>query len=1096
LGEESVLAEVEPPSVEPIKAPTPAVQPPKPEITSKPPSAKGEGKKGDWEKFGRYSHKKSAGRKYVAIRPVFDNANKKLGYRVQISEIAEDGTLVNPIMHQPIMQLRVAKEYGNDLLEGERQWQKQKAVSEQATPKPKWLSEKLWDKWQKGDITSAEASEKALEEQGYILSGRTTAKFTKDYGYGEREGHDAAMSRAIDEGANELDKLKQQAQPAAKTEKTKVRKGVLDVKIVDEAHRAFMRAMEPSKKVESKLGKEVSAVVTKGIHRPDVAAVEFNEKELENLDGTLREFGEGLNQYSNETLTNLMLSRGKPRSPEAIELQKDASAKLIKENPELVGLQKMITRISDANYKYLQEVVGENVNYVEDYFYGIYKDSKKVDAFLDKWWRTTKRFTKQKKLPTVADAMAFGLELRDPNPVSNLRSEYVAIARLDGMIWMKDELLRTGKGKYIDEFVIAPEEWEKVHDPIFSDVRVQPDLAKMINNLIAKNKISQIPVLNALRQANNFLRTVKFIGSAFHLLNIAKQSVADSGYMGFLYKKTATRGLTTGFKKSDPIFKTEVYKDYIHHGGGHRYSVESESRRAFSQAVNELNENMGKAIKVGSLPLKIPVKFVEWMFESYIPKVKYSKYLDTVAERETKLGRSLKASEKIDIIKEGQNFYGMMNERLFGRSGTVTSALRFYFMSPGYAEGNYRTIIKAATQWGGKGGFKANRSRSNIINSLILSGIASTIGTMIMTGKPPKKPETLEDVRDLWKIDTGRKDDKDRRIMVDMMTYEKDYWQIGFNVLKGRPDVAVKNAIKRLGGMKAPTADILSDLALISMGKAVYDWKGDRVTEITDPFLLRAMKLTVHEIKKLEPISVSVFKQSRKKDIDTRIAAIETLMGVRPTMTEKDIRENEIMKRIFSLRGQQEELYLYLGGIKEPRKAIERYNKTVQSILDSKLTPPEMKADWEPKLIIDTDRLIANKVHTHELLKVSEKPKPDELKRSDKWLKNFDIPESQYRKHLIVYEKKHRKLILEMDARDGDDLLKDEIARFYADKGILDRKVKGGTATDKEKRLARKYGVLSNNISEIGTRIHKTGDTGERKRYYDRIRSVIERIKP
>jgi hypothetical protein len=42
LGEESVLAEVEPPSVEPIKAPTPAVQPPKPEITSKPPAAKGE----------------------------------------------------------------------------------------------------------------------------------------------------------------------------------------------------------------------------------------------------------------------------------------------------------------------------------------------------------------------------------------------------------------------------------------------------------------------------------------------------------------------------------------------------------------------------------------------------------------------------------------------------------------------------------------------------------------------------------------------------------------------------------------------------------------------------------------------------------------------------------------------------------------------------------------------------------------------------------------------------------------------------------------------------------------------------------------------
>lgn len=774
----------------------------------------------------------------------------------------------------------------------------------------------------------------------------------------------------------------------------KQRHGLLDVKLVQEVHRTFMRVLEPAKAVERNLGKDAYAAVIKGIHATDVARVEFEQKILPQRDKTVNDLESWLGKFSDKDLDNLMLSRGNPVSVNAQLIKRDAINKLPKKLRGQ-GIQKAIQEIADFNYKYLQSVVGDDINRVSDYFYGIYKDPKKVDKFLD-YWRTTKRFTKEKKLPTYADAKDYGLTIRNPNPITNLKSEYVAIAHLEGMTWLRDELMRTGQSKFIEDDLTAPLEWDKVSDPVFSGLRLQPDLAKMINNLIATNKITKVPIANTLRQVNNFLRTIKFIGSGFHLLSVAKQSVADSGYLGFLYKKTATRGFTTGFRKNDKIYRTKEYKDYINHGGGHRYSVESESRRAFSQAVNELNKNMGIAIKAGSLPLRIPVKFVDWMFNSYIPKVKYAKYLDNIIEQEKKLGRSLKSSEKIDIIKEQQNFYGMMNERLFGRSGTVTTGLRFYFMSPGYAEGNYRTMIKSATQWGGKEGFKANRSRSNIVNSLILTGILGTVGTMIMTGKPPKVPETPEDLRDLFKIDTGKKDDKGRRIMVDMMTYDKDYWQVAFNVLKGRPDVAVKNAIKRIGGMKAPTADMIVDMALVSMGRAVYDWKGDRITEITDPFLTRAMKITVHEIKKLEPISVSVYKQSRKKDIDKRIAAIESLLGFRPTMSEKDKRENEILKRIYSIRGQKEELDLYLGGIKEPRKAVERYNKTVKDILDSPITPPPMKAVWEPKLIIDIEKRLENKAFT--LGGVTQKP--EDIERAVKYLKNFGLTSADIEEYI------------------------------------------------------------------------------------------------
>jgi len=454
--------------------------------------------------------------------------------------------------------------------------------------------------------------------------------------------------------------------------------------------------------------------------------------------------------------------------------------------------------------------------------------------------------------------------------------------------------------------------------------------------------------------------------------------VADSGYLGFLYKKTALRGLTTGFRKSDPIFRTTEYKGYVSIGGEHRYSVESEARRAFTRAVGELNRNMGRAVKMGALPLKIPTGFINWMFQSYIPKVKYSKYLDVKAETEKKLGRPLNPKNPkdapilIDIIKEQQNFYGMMNERLFGRSGTVTTALRFYFLAPGYAEGNYRTMLKSLIQWGGKEGFKANRSRSNIINSWLISGIAATVATLILTGKPPKKPEQLEDARDLFKIDTGKIDAKGQRIMIDLLTYDKDYWNVAFNSLRGRPDVAMRESIRRIGGMKAPTADVIVDFALMSMGRAVYDWKGDRITEITDPWLRKAMKLTVHEIKKIEPIPMSVFKQARRREIDKTTAAIETLLGIRPTKTEKDKREQALLSKMYSLRGQREELSWYIGKSSDPEGLVKRYNKTVNEILESPYMPKSMKNEWGPKLLVDFEKAKLWKRYPAEKMTITE----------------------------------------------------------------------------------------------------------------------------
>ena len=449
---------------------------------------------------------------------------------------------------------------------------------------------------------------------------------------------------------------------------------------------------------------------------------------------------------------------------------------------------------------------------------------------------------------------------------------------------------------------------------------------------------------------------MKFVGSAFHMVSIAKQSIADSGYLGF-YKPTARRGFTTGFKKNDPIFQTPEYGWYIENGGGHQYAIESEAQKVFKDTLSKLTESEQKIVKGASLPLKLPVGFVNWMFNSYIPKVKYAKYLDWVASQEKKLGRPLTAGETQEIIKEQQNFYGMMNERLFGRSGTVTGALRFVFIAPGYAEGNYRTMIKAASQWGQGDGPSATRSRSNILNSWIISATAATVGTLILTGKPPKKPETIEEMRDLLKIDTGKKDKNGQRIMIDLATYDRDYWDVFFNTLRGRPDIAANNAITRIGGMKAPTAKMISDLYDMMQGKTLYDWKDDKVYHITDPFLLKINKLITHEIKELIPISVSVYKTSRERGIDKATAAIETLLGLRPGRTERDKKEFEIVRDIWDMRDKRETLSYKINGYDDPYAAVNLFNKTLDNIADNKFITDDLKERID-ELKIDPEKVI------------------------------------------------------------------------------------------------------------------------------------------
>ena len=718
----------------------------------------------------------------------------------------------------------------------------------------------------------------------------------------------------------------------------------------------LLNVFEPAKPVQRKLGEDIYGRVIRGIHEHEASILDFNNQELKILDANFGELREFFSQFPAEINRDFMLSRGTALSEGGGEVQvgaRERQAGVFSKEQGTQPLEQAYKEITDYNFELARGI--EDINYMEDYFFGTYKNTGKVTRFLNHW-KTTKKWKEHKVIATPADAVAWGLELKDNNPVTNALQENIAIARVRGMQDLRTATEQSGVVMRESE---APSDWVEIQDPVFKGSLADPALAKMVNSLISANKVSRSPAGNTIRKLNNFLRQVKFMGSAFHLQVEAKQAIADSGVTEILQGKPLGQIFKKGFTTDAPEFKTPEYRDFISRGGGHRYSIESQAQQSMKGTIKWMmsQEGPGHLLKIpgaAALPFS---KFIDWQFESYIPKLKYAKYLQEVAKKEKVLGRPVTDAEGAEIIKEGQNFYGEMNERLFGRSGTVTSVMRFFFNAPGFAEGNFRTIGKGAVQR------KAARSRRNMYQSLLLTAMYATIGTLILTGESPDVPENTRDVRDLFKIKTGQKDDKDRDIYIDLLTYDKDYYEVAMKALLGRPGESFEHAMGRAGGMKTTSIDIAADLVKITQGQVIHDYKGDPVFDKTDPVSTKTSKYLAYAKTRAEPIPESVFRQARDKDVSLGSALGQAVTGTRPTFSAEQVEKNQKLSRFFDLVGKKERLNREMATLDNPAKEIKKYNALIEEYLgnleDVDMGTIEVLGE---DLFVDEDKFIRNKL--------------------------------------------------------------------------------------------------------------------------------------
>lgn len=809
------------------------------------------------------------------------------------------------------------------------------------------------------------------------------------------------------------------------------------------------RFLQPSLEVERKSPAAYVAVM-KAVHTArDAARLDFKNMPIEALDMNIEQARKYFNKFTKEQQYDFVVAfAGQPGTPDAALLQQEAFERLPTELTDSKVIS-AIREIADKNHEYLKKVVGPQVHYVPDYFYGVFESKLDVDKF---WahWTSTDKFTKKKLIPSVADAIMHSLEsgrpikLRQDNYIDNLMAEYLGIARLDAMKQLKKELLALGaagtkkpvKGtkkeqqqlrqksdteddvntihpENADFFITEDPEmvqpgWRSVADPVFRAAYLRPDLARLINNMTSTNKITRDKVLNPIRQANAFTRSLTFFLSAFHLKTVTLAAISDSGWGGpLIHPKRAAkpfRQLPTA-KRWAKIQQTPEYKRLLKLGVGLGYSAEEEAYSTMSKFMGYIDRKnmLGATGKLLELPLRIPLAFQKWQFDTYIPMLKHIANIDEWAALEKRTGRPAEDADLIDIIKATQNFYGEMNERLLGRSATQTTGSRFVAKAPGFAEGNVRTNIDAGTKFTGQRGvLRGRRARAQIVNSLLVKRVIAIAGTLWLAGKWPKRPEKKENFADLFKIDTGKVDGRGRRIMINTLDSDKDYLDLWFNMFVIRPDRAMYKAFNRLGGMKSTLAEFVYDGFTSMMRQDIRNWKGDKVFSLSDTPLEKLWKYTAIALERLEPISVSVFKQMRYKEISEVQSFLGALAGVRTTWSEQDKRESEFLRLIYEQKGDLEVLDIEILSKKNPQAAYEHYNKVVKRILSSKYLPKGFKKKYGPELYRDVDKYLQNKAYAASQLSSTEEGQRRQ-ERAVKILKHFKISQNAAEQLLTDY---------------------------------------------------------------------------------------------
>ena len=299
-----------------------------------------------------------------------------------------------------------------------------------------------------------------------------------------------------------------------------------------------------------------------------------------------------------------------------------------------------------------------------------------------------------------------------------------------------------------------------------------------------------------------------------------------------------------------------------------------------------------------------------------------------------------------------------------------------------------------------------------------------------------------------------------------MQPYDKDYARVFVNLIEGDLAGLVKENVSRIGGMKSPLLAMTLDLAKVATREKLYNWKNQPITNITDTWLDKVKKIGLHELEHFEPIAVSTFRQALAKDVALPLAIAQSISGTRPTLSERDKELAGVTHKIYSLRGQQQELYEYLGSLLKPHEAIEHFNEVVTDVLSADIVPDDVREEWTQELIINEDRLKENRLDNYQNASLNE----HQVRRNRKWLLNLGV------KPVGIWE-------------NTSNLQKETLWSFYKERKTLNNKEK-----DPDKSLSKPEQLKRIRFNQASSAISKSLSVSKKEIPQEQKNKIYERV--
>lgn len=646
----------------------------------------------------------------------------------------------------------------------------------------------------------------------------------------------------------------------------------------------------------------------------------------------------------------------------------------------MVEAAQTLTKILDEKATLFESVSGKTISFYENYFPHFFTNPTKAKEFVEGWYagkrplRGPAGFLKQRKHPTLADAMEYGLEPVVKNPVDWVLLKSREIDRYVAAQWVLQDAKAAKIAKFVPYNMNPPVGYRFVNDPAFrvrgkGQYAIPEQAARVVNNYLSPGLRGK-PTFDFLMASHNFINQAQLSMSAFHLTFTSVDAATSKMSIGIeklvhgirtknpslIAKSVATMAEVPIAPVSNAIKGYNILEEWRSPGssGNPQFSrlaalVEEAGGRVAVDPiyVNRSIEKFRQALR-DNKPLKasfeaIPA-LIEWVakpiMQYIVPYQKLGVFADMA---EFELSR-LPANAPLNQVRE---VFGRAWDSADNRMGQIVydnlfwprwfkDLSMFTVRSVGWNLGTIREIAGGAID--------SVQALKNVLRGqpwefthrmaylTALPLVTGTIGGMLHYAMNYGTPNQIPQGQDWFFPRTGRRDEFGKEERIAIPSYIKDIYHYYTN--------PVRTVTYKLSPLLWTVAGMLSN----------EDFYKTEIRNADDPLVKQVADLGIYVVGNLLPMSIRAAKREAELDypIAERIMAFFGFLPAPSDITRSDA-EKEISKYFdeHPIKHRTKEEYKRKEAIKEIERAI-RLGHDVAPLIDraiaeKKIIPADIK---------------------------------------------------------------------------------------------------------------------------------------------------------